>query len=237
MDGRMNKHGSRAAAIILVAACYVIAKLPALTKPDTTPLAAHFSFEKLALPEVAGHPPHKFVRQVHPSLERISAWVSSLGAAVSVADLDGDGLPNDVIHVDPRTDLVTVLPAPGTGERYPPFALDRSFWSRSIYDPATIAPMGSVVGDFNEDGLPDVLVYFWGRTPVLYLRKAGATPDDRVAEAIELVESKRDSDGRWPLENQHPGTMPVDMDEGEGRPSRWNTLRALRVLDWYSARD
>jgi hypothetical protein len=68
-----------------------------------------------------------------------------------------------------------------------------------------------------------------------YLRRAGATPDERVAEAIELVESKRDGDGRWPLENQHPGTLAVDVDEGEGRPSRWNTLRALRVLDWYSA--
>jgi hypothetical protein len=70
-----------------------------------------------------------------------------------------------------------------------------------------------------------------------YLRRAGATPDERVAEAIELVESKRDGDGRWPLENEHPGTMAVEVDEGEGRPSRWNTLRALRVLDWYSARD
>jgi hypothetical protein len=70
-----------------------------------------------------------------------------------------------------------------------------------------------------------------------FLRKAGAVPDERAAEAIALVESKRDGDGRWPLENQHPGTMPVDLDEGEGRPSRWNTLRALRVLDWYSGRD
>jgi hypothetical protein len=70
-----------------------------------------------------------------------------------------------------------------------------------------------------------------------YLRRARTTPDERAAEAIELVESKRDSDGRWPLENQHPGTMPVEMDEGEGQPSKWNTLRALRVLDWYTARD
>jgi hypothetical protein len=70
-----------------------------------------------------------------------------------------------------------------------------------------------------------------------YMRRAGVVPDQRVAEAIELVESKRDSDGRWPLENQHRGTMAVELDEGEGRPSRWNTLRALRVLDWYSARD
>ena len=69
-----------------------------------------------------------------------------------------------------------------------------------------------------------------------YLRKANVTPDERVAEAIALVESKRDNDGSWPLENQYPGTMAIDMDEGEGRPSRWNTLRALRVLDWYSVR-
>jgi len=70
-----------------------------------------------------------------------------------------------------------------------------------------------------------------------YMRRAGVVPDQRVAEAIELVESKRDSDGRWPLEKQHPGAMAVELDEGEGRPSRWNTLRALLVLDWYSARD
>ncbi len=70
-----------------------------------------------------------------------------------------------------------------------------------------------------------------------YLRSAGVVPDDRVAEAIELVASKRDGDGRWPVETRHPGEMPVEMDEGEGRPSGWNTLRALRVLNWYSAGD
>jgi len=66
-----------------------------------------------------------------------------------------------------------------------------------------------------------------------YLRAAAAVPDERVAEAIDLVESKRDADGRWPLENPHPGRLHFAMDEGEGRPSRWNTLRAMRVLKWY----
>ena len=69
-----------------------------------------------------------------------------------------------------------------------------------------------------------------------YLRRAGVTPDERVSEAIDLVQSKRDTDGRWPLEVRYPGTMPIEIDEGEGKPSRWITLRALRVLDWYSAR-
>jgi hypothetical protein len=68
-----------------------------------------------------------------------------------------------------------------------------------------------------------------------YLRSAGVTPDERVAEAIELVASKRDRDGRWKLEARYPGVMLVEMDMGEGNPSQWNTLRALRVLDWFSA--
>jgi hypothetical protein len=70
-----------------------------------------------------------------------------------------------------------------------------------------------------------------------YLRRAGVEPDQRVAETIALVERKRDSDGRWPLENPHAGEVHFDMEDGDGKPSRWITLRALRVLDWFSARD
>jgi hypothetical protein len=66
-----------------------------------------------------------------------------------------------------------------------------------------------------------------------FLRRAGVAPDERVAEAIELVRSKRDGDGRWPLDVRYPGVMPVDLDEEVGQPSRWITLRALRVLRWY----
>jgi len=69
-----------------------------------------------------------------------------------------------------------------------------------------------------------------------YLRKAGVEPDERVAEAIDLVDKKRDSYGRWPLENPHAGEVHFDMEDGAGNPSRWNTLRAIRVLGWYSAR-
>ena len=73
-----------------------------------------------------------------------------------------------------------------------------------------------------------------------YLRAAGVPPDARVAEAIDLVRSKRDAEGRVPLENPHESEMVTarvrdlgfDMDEREGRPSRWNTLRALRLLHW-----
>jgi hypothetical protein len=66
-----------------------------------------------------------------------------------------------------------------------------------------------------------------------YMRAAGVRDDDRLGEAIAVVEANRDPDGRWPLQNVHPGVPSLDMDEGEGRPSRWNTLRAMRVLDWF----
>ncbi|MGH8944596.1 MAG: hypothetical protein ACRDVL_00410 [Acidimicrobiia bacterium] len=66
-----------------------------------------------------------------------------------------------------------------------------------------------------------------------YLRDAGLTPDERAEEAIALVESKPDPDGRWPLQNPHRGREHFQMEDGAGKPSRWNTLRALRVIRWF----
>jgi hypothetical protein len=65
-----------------------------------------------------------------------------------------------------------------------------------------------------------------------YFRSTGSPPDDRGAEAIELVARKRDENGLWPLENNHQGATHFEMEGPEGFPSRWNTLRALRVLRW-----
>jgi hypothetical protein len=66
-----------------------------------------------------------------------------------------------------------------------------------------------------------------------HMRNAGVRYDERIGAAIELVASKRGCDGLWPLDACYPGVMPVKMDEGEGHPSRWNTLRALRVMNWF----
>jgi hypothetical protein len=64
-----------------------------------------------------------------------------------------------------------------------------------------------------------------------YFRSTGSAFDDRCSEAVELVVDKRDPDGRWVLENTHQGPTHFQM-EDEGFPSRWNTLRAMRVLKW-----
>jgi hypothetical protein len=65
-----------------------------------------------------------------------------------------------------------------------------------------------------------------------YFRAAHGEPDERCSEAIDLVVGKRGDDGRWLLENTYPGLTHFEMDDGEGQPSRWNTLRAMRVLRW-----
>jgi len=66
-----------------------------------------------------------------------------------------------------------------------------------------------------------------------YFCQSGAPPDPRMADAVDAVRSKRPPDGRWLLDRIHPGRVHFAMEEGVGRPSRFNTLRALRVLEWW----
>jgi hypothetical protein len=68
-----------------------------------------------------------------------------------------------------------------------------------------------------------------------HLRAAGVTPDKRLTEPIQLVESKRGPDGKWPLELALYDELPVDLGERVDEPSRFITLRALRVLRWAAA--
>jgi hypothetical protein len=67
-----------------------------------------------------------------------------------------------------------------------------------------------------------------------YFRATGEVPDPRLDEAMTLLQTKQQSDGTWPLENTHPGQVHFALEEGDNLPSRWNTLRALRVLRWKS---
>jgi hypothetical protein len=68
-----------------------------------------------------------------------------------------------------------------------------------------------------------------------YFRRSGADPDPRMAEAVAVVQSKQQPDGRWLLDLTHPGRVHFDLEGGAGPASRWNTLRALRVLRWWDS--
>ena len=66
-----------------------------------------------------------------------------------------------------------------------------------------------------------------------YFRASGSEPDTRISDAVAVVRSKRQADGRWLLDAKYDEALATTLDESVNMPSRWNTLRALRVLRWY----
>jgi hypothetical protein len=169
----VRHHAAALVAIVLVASIYYANQLPEVTAAGHSTLASRFRFESLPVPEVAGVP-YRTERPFNPSLKRLSTWISALGAGITVADVDGDGLPNDLIRNDPRTDLVTVFPAPGTPARYAPFSLDVTDSEEQRH---IVPPLGTLAGDLNEDGLTDIVVGYAGRSPVVFLRRFPPGPN------------------------------------------------------------
>lgn len=163
----IRRNAKRLVAVFVVALLFGLLRLLMNTSAsDVSAAAARFKFSRAALAEVSG-PPVFHVRNVHPSLKQIAAFVSTIGAAVALNDVDGDGLPNDVCYVDTRTDQVIIAPVPGTGARYSAFALQQEL---PLFDRRTMAPLGLLPVDLNEDGHLDFIVYYAGRTPLAFLR-------------------------------------------------------------------
>lgn len=181
--GALRQQAAKLTAIVLVLVVYGFARVPEPSESELAKLAEGFHFSTAALPTLNGET-QKTIREVNPSLRRVAGWISTVGAAVALNDLDGDGLPNDVCYVDTRIDKVIVAPVPGTAARYQPFTLDPI---NLPYDKATMAPMGCLPGDFNEDGLTDVLAYYWGRTPITFIKRASATLNAASYTQSELV--------------------------------------------------
>jgi len=169
----LRRNASALVSAVLILGAYGFARPPHLGDQEHAQLAARFAFTPTVLPDLPGATLHR-VREVSPNLEHISGWISAVGASLAINDLDGDGLANDLCWVDVRVDRVLIAPAPGTGARFPLTALDPA---PLRYD-HSMAPMGCLPGDMNEDGRTDLLVYYWGRSPIAFLRRpdGGFTP-------------------------------------------------------------
>ncbi len=210
----LRRHATRWVALALASVFFVAARQPSLSSAGRHALAARFAFDDLPLVEPPGDLARP-ARTLAPPLEHIAGWMSGLGAAAALADLDGDGLPNDVCWIEPRLDAVVVEPAPtvelGSGRaplatpRYPLFDL--------VADPGrkATAPMGCLPVDLNEDGAQDLVVYYWGRPPVAFLRRPGTgleaaafvpvplAPADEVWNTNAALAADVDGDGHLDL--------------------------------------
>lgn len=177
--GLLRRNAARLAVGLIALALYGIARATTgqLPPADT---ALRFDVQPIGAPE---RPDDRNVRPVHPRYQAIRGWISAVGAAVAITDIDGDGRPNDICLVETRDDSVRVMPAPGTGERYQGFALPEPVGPQ----PAGIAPMGCLPGDFDEDGHTDLLVYYWGRPPLIYLATPGVAPSASSYRPVPLV--------------------------------------------------
>ena len=164
--GYIRSQSARLAVGAIALSLFAIARATS-GPPAPADTALRFVSSPLGAPQ---RPADRRLRTVNPRYETIRGWISAVGAGVALADIDGDGRPNDVCIVEPRDDSVSVTPAPGTGDRFQAFELPLP---ADGYDQSTVAPMGCLPGDFNEDGRTDLLVYFWGRPPVIHYALSG----------------------------------------------------------------
>jgi hypothetical protein len=179
----VRPHLSRILALAIMLGVWWATTLPAPALAERRSVAAKFQFTATELRPVSVDG-FKYQRTVEPRLAKLRTWISGVGAAIALTDLQGVGTARDLCWVDPRTDTVTITPAPGTPPVYQPFAVDPA---PLPYSRATMAPTGCLPGDLNEDGWTDLLLYYWGRSPVVLLRDPSALLSATAFRPVELV--------------------------------------------------
>lgn len=169
---RLRRNLPGIVALLLMVGTYLVVLPPAPSAAEKADLANSYAFTKKTVGMPQGLP-QQDMRKVNKDYKHIEAWISSVGAGIAMNDVDGDDLANDLCVTDPRTDQVVLTPVPNArADRYEPFVLDPAPLPMDDF----MAPMGCAAGDFNEDGRADLLVYYWGRTPVIFQGRPGEGP-------------------------------------------------------------
>lgn len=185
--------------LVCVVAAFLTVRAPTVASGPSATLQPPY-FQAMSLndePTGANH-----TRQVAPALRHISGWISAVGAAVALVDADGSGVSDEACLVDPRDDSIVVKPVPGSSSTYGDQRLELPG-----PEPPGVAPMGCLPADLDEDGDDDLITYYWGRPPALFINNdsvpqwtyAALTGEGEIwnTTALNLVDI--DSDGHLDL--------------------------------------
>lgn len=204
-------------AIVLVVVMYFVSAAP-IWASDVDRTAARYKFKELSIPLPPGYDDQHMntVRQVNPAYQKIRSWISSVGASVAINDLTGHGRADGMCIVDTRTNqvIVTYAPTAPPQDRFTPFVLNAA----PLPMDDTMAPTGCTPGDFTGDGRMDLLITYWGRTPLLFLAKPDAqtlSPD--AYQPRELIPANS-ADGKYHGPRWNTDAVTVGDYAGTGHP-------------------
>lgn len=204
-------------AVVLLTTLFVVAQSQVSPAGAAQAAAAYkFTEEPIAMPPDYDSQPMATVRQVNPAYQHIRSWISSVGASIAINDLTGHGLPDAMCIVDTRTNevVVTYTPTAPARDRFTPFVLNPA----PLPMDAGMAPMGCTPGDFTGDGRMDLLVTYWGRTPILFLaRSTASTLSPSAYQPRELV-PEVSIDGRYHGPRWNTNAVAVGDFAGTGHP-------------------
>jgi hypothetical protein len=203
---------------VLIGASLFVATQNAVAVPGGDEIAAEYKFSEqpIAMPPGYENKQMNNVRQVNPAYYHVRSWISSVGAGIAINDLTGHGRADSMCIVDTRTNdvVVTYTPTAPQADRFTPFVLDPS----PLPMGDAMAPMGCTPGDYNMDGRIDLLVTFWGRTPILYLAKADAHTVEMSSYKPQELVPQVSVDGKYHGPKWNTNAVTVGDLAGAGHP-------------------
>jgi hypothetical protein len=214
---RLRKLVPALVAAIVLSTLYFVAQSQVATY-GAEQVATQYKFNEMPIPLPAGYNDQKMntIRPVNRAYQKIAAWISSVGASIAMNDLTGHGRSDGMCIVDTRTNdvIVTYTPTAPEADRFTPFVLNAA----PLPMDAGMAPTNCTPGDYNGDGRMDLLVTYWGRTPVLFLAKSDATTVSQAAYRPQEVVASESVDGkyhgpRWNTDAAYVGDL-----DGDGHP-------------------
>lgn len=214
---RLRKLAPALAAVLVLGSLYVAAQ-SRVASYGATDTAAQYRFTEMpiALPPHYNDQHMNTIRPVNRAYTKIAAWISSVGASIAMNDLVGHGRADGMCIVDTRTNevIVTYTPTAPAADRFTPFILDAA----PLPMDDAMAPTNCTPGDYNGDGRMDLLVSYWGRTPLLFLAKSNANALSPQAYQPQELVPEISVDGRYHGPRWNTDAIYVGDLDGDGHP-------------------